>query len=138
MSKFDNIMPMPPMHKINSATAPKTFPPERALMPEQAQLALKQAEIGAKIAAMAGAGQPVPVMVLGERPVVQKLTAEVFMTKMTAKQLFPHLVFAEGEDHAIITEVMRPAKPGDAIVCVHGASGQKFAVDHYELNGDRV
>ena len=78
---------------------------------------------------------PTQPMLLADRPVVEEIVSKIRMSKNVAKQLFPALIFGETETHAIITEIMRPAKPGEAIVCVHGASGQKFAVDHYELDG---
>lgn len=86
----------------------------------------------------AAQAKPVQIVVLGDRPTVQEITAKVHMTKLTAKQIFPHLVFDSNEDHVILTEIMRPAKAGEPIACVHGASGQKFVVSHYELDGVRL
>lgn len=79
---------------------------------------------------------PVLPTVLGGRPVVQEIYAKVRMSRITAEQMFKNIVFSEGETEVILTEVMVPAKPGQPIACVHGASGQKFVIDHYELDGD--
>ena len=78
---------------------------------------------------------PVAPVVPGERPTDLEVYAKVRMTKVTAQQIFKNIIFGEDEHEVILTEVMVPAKPGQPIACVHGASGQKFMIDHYELDG---
>jgi hypothetical protein len=95
-------------------------------------------EIRAKFAALQpGITLPSPAITatVGERPRVEEISARIRMSRKTCNQIFPQIVFSEGEDHVVLTEILRAAKPGEPVACVHGASGQKFAVDHYELDG---
>lgn len=70
-----------------------------------------------------------------ERPEVVSCKVELRFRRDTAEKIFPALKFSEGETEAIITEVLRPIKKGEPHTHIHTASGVKFCVDHYELDG---
>lgn len=72
------------------------------------------------------------------RPKVKSVTCELEFTRATAEKMFKSLIFEDEEETVLITEVLRPAKPGDPGVFFHSGGGVSFCVDHYELNGVEI
>lgn len=68
------------------------------------------------------------------------MRVELRFERDTAEQMFPILDFEEGDTHVTITEVLRPAKPGEekAAVMHHLQAGVKYVVDHYEFEGHKI
>lgn len=72
------------------------------------------------------------------RPKVESIRCELEFTRPTAEEMFKDLVFDEGEDIVVITEVLRPAKIGEGHTFFHSGAGIGFCVDHYELDGVKL
>lgn len=71
------------------------------------------------------------------RPQVKSIICELEMTRETAEAMF-NVMLPSDEETVVITEILRPAKPGEGTVFFHSGAGVGFCVDHYELNGDRL
>ena len=70
-----------------------------------------------------------------DRPTIKSVICELEISRETAETLFKSLVFEPGEETVIVTEILRPTKPGEQGVFYHTGAGQNFCVDRYELDG---
>lgn len=69
------------------------------------------------------------------RPIVESIRCEIKFSRATAEHMFKTLVFEPEDETVTVTEVLRPAKPGEGQVFFHSGAGVGFCVGHYEFDG---
>lgn len=74
-----------------------------------------------------------------QKPEIQKIVVKLRMNRPTCEAMFQRAMFTDDdfddEGFGVIDEIIRPCKPGELYTLVHSPTGQKFCVDHYEMDG---